>query len=399
MTRIRLWPAAAFLALLWSADASAHDPSAWGGLFRSRDDGARWLPVNEGRFIGGALGLAISPTDAHHLLLGTDSGLLRSRNGGRDWVVEAPALLIGGVFATAFDGDGVRALASTAQGLFRTEDGITWRRTALAREALPARAIVRGAAPGRVHLAGTNGVWRSEDWGASWTSDSDGLPAGPVGVLIALPGPSGVLYAVAGRRLWVRSDGVRSWEVSDAGMAEGRVDAVAPDAGDPARLWAVAGDQLYLSEHRGRTWRSFGRPFPEANTLVRGIAVARGTAAIVLTSDRGLLRSADHGRTWQLQEGMLPVHLEAGPLVRDPTDPVTLYAGFALTPYDEMWRLAVEGGTTLGRLDALSLAGGVAFLAVMALAAVAALRWLGRYYRKPDGGAAWRGRDAGGPAR
>jgi len=389
MTRIRLLLAAAFFALLWSAEAHAHDPSAWGGVFRSRDDGARWLPVNEGRFIGGALGLAISPIDAHHLLLGTDSGLLRSRNGGRDWVVEAPNVLIGGVFATAFDADGVRALASTALGVFRSEDGITWRRTSLAKDALPARAIVRGATPGRAHLAGTNGVWRSEDWGASWTSDRDGLAEGPVGIVIALPGPSGVLYAIAGRRLWMRSDDAPSWKASDAGMAEGRVDAVAVDAGDPARLWAVAGDQLYLSEDCARTWRPFGRPFPVSNTRVRGIAVTGAAVAISLTSDRGLLRSADHGRTWALQEGMLPVHLEAGPLVRDPTDPVTLYAGFALTPYDEMWRLAVEGGTSLGRLDALSLAGGVAFLAVMALAAAAALRWLGRYYRKPDGTAAW----------
>ena len=34
----------------------------------------------------------------------------------------------------------------------------------------------------------------------------------------------------------------------------------------------------------------------------------------------------------------------------------------------------------LGRLDAVSLAGGAAFLLVMALAAIAALRWLGRFY-------------------
>src|SRR5262245_62984080 len=98
-------PLALILALLVPLSAEAHDPSAWGGLFRSRDHGARWLPVNEGRFIGGALGVAVSPTDPHHLLLATDSGLLRSRNGGRDWLAEAPAALVGGVFAAAFDAD------------------------------------------------------------------------------------------------------------------------------------------------------------------------------------------------------------------------------------------------------------------------------------------------------
>jgi hypothetical protein len=401
MTQTRPVVLAVLFVLFWSVEAEGHDPSAWGGLFRSRDDGARWLPVNEGRFIGGALGLAISPTDTHHLLLGTDSGLLRSRNGGRDWVVEAPAVLIGGVFAAAFDADGVRALASTAQGVFRTEDGSAWSRTPLGKEALPARAIVRGATSGRAYLAGTNGVWRSDDWGASWASDGDGLPEDSVRAVIVLTRPSEILYAIAAHRLWTRSGDARPrlWRPSDAGMAEGRVDAVAGDAGNPVRLWAAAANQLYLSEDRGRSWQPFGRTLPEPDTRVRGIAVARAAPAIVLTTDRGLFRSADDGRTWVLQEGMLPVHLEAGPLVRDPTDPATLYAGFALTPYEEMWRLAVEGGTLLGRLDALSVAGGVAFLVVVALAAIAALRRLGRYYRKPERAADWPGPGVGGPAR
>src|SRR5439155_1272439 len=240
MTRIRLLLPVLFV-ILWSVDTHAHDSSAWGGLFRSRDNGARWLPVHEGRFIGGALGLAISPSDVHHLLLATDSGLLRSRNGGRDWTIEAPDLLLGGVFAAAFD-----------------------------------------------------------------------------------------------------ADGARSWEPSDAGMPEGGVDTVASGTGDPAPLWAVAADQLYRSDDRARTWRPFGRPLAEPNTSVRGIAVATSEPGIVLTTHRGLLRSTNGGQTWELQEGMLPAHLEAGPLVRDPADPTTLYAGFALTPYDEMWRMAAE---------------------------------------------------------
>jgi len=41
--------------VLTAAPALAHDPSAWGGLFRSRDNAASWMPVDAGLFIGGAL--------------------------------------------------------------------------------------------------------------------------------------------------------------------------------------------------------------------------------------------------------------------------------------------------------------------------------------------------------
>ena len=86
-------------------ESLAHDASAWGGLFRTRDAGATWLPVNPASFVSGALAVGVSPVDPHHLLLATDIGLSRSRNGGRDWVLEAQGVLVGPIFAVAFDVD------------------------------------------------------------------------------------------------------------------------------------------------------------------------------------------------------------------------------------------------------------------------------------------------------
>jgi hypothetical protein len=121
-----------------------------------------------------------------------------------------------------------------------------------------------------------------------------------------------------------------------------------------------------------------GLPLPEANTAVRGIAASG--QVVVLATDRGLYRTADGGERWQPLVDNLPAHLEAGPLVRDPVDPATLYAGFALTPYPELWRRAAEGGTALGRVNVISLLGGVVFLTLMAWTAVVAVRRVRRYY-------------------
>ena len=115
MLDARLVAVALLSALLLSpTPVIGHDPSAYGGLFRSRDGGVTWFPANPGRIVSGAIALAVSPVEPTQLLLATDSGLLRSRNAGLDWSLEAPALLVGAVFAVAFDADGGRALASTA---------------------------------------------------------------------------------------------------------------------------------------------------------------------------------------------------------------------------------------------------------------------------------------------
>src|SRR6516164_9144290 len=78
--------------------AFAHDPSTYGGLFRSRNFGATWLNADIGLFVNAALTVALDPRDQNHLLMGTDSGMLRSQNGGRSWLPEARDRIFGSVF-------------------------------------------------------------------------------------------------------------------------------------------------------------------------------------------------------------------------------------------------------------------------------------------------------------
>ena len=74
----------------------------------------------------------------------------------------------------------------------------------------------------------------------------------------------------------------------------------------------------------------------------------------------------------------LPIHLEAGPLVRDPGDARTLYAVYSLMPYTEVWRSALEGSNLLARADPVSLAGGLAFLLLLMIGGGLLVRWLAR---------------------
>ena len=169
---------------LWPCAVRAHDPSAWGGLFRTRDGGATWVPINSGSFVSGAIALAISPAEPNHLLLATDSGVLASKNGGRDWSVEAP----GATFAVAYDLDGTGALVSGPSAIFR-RDAERWRVTSTPAGAAPARAIARGSVPARVYLAGWKGLYRSDDSGASWVPINEALPEEHADAVVVSPGP------------------------------------------------------------------------------------------------------------------------------------------------------------------------------------------------------------------
>ena len=381
---------ASFLILLFAAGfalpASAHDPSAWGGLFRSRDFGASWFPADAGLFIGGALGVAIHPQDPAQLLYGTDARLLRSKNGGRDWVTEAAATMPGAVFAVAFDADGKGGLASSGTRIFYAGAGAVWQDALAPGGAAPARAFVRSStATNRVYLAGARGLFLSDDRGRSWSRAGDGiLPESAVSTLLVTPGPAEDVYAVIGGNIWVSGDDARNWQARAAGLPAGRVDTLAADVQKAGRLWAAAAAQVFMSDDAGVKWAAYGRPLTDPGTMVRGLAVSADGKILVLSTHRGVLRSTDSGQSWNQVESTLPVHLESGLLLRDPHDAATLYAGFSLSPYGEMWRRAEQGGSLLAQLDPVSLAGGLAFLVLLVVTGILFTRWLLRRYRDAD---------------
>ena len=364
--------------IISAGPAQGHDPSAWGGLFRSRNAGATWMSANRGHYLSGAMALAVSPIDPNHLLLGAESGLFRSRNGGRDWTIEAPSVVIGSVFAAAFGADGRRALISTGLGILRGEDDNDWRPVPAPQAAAPARAIVSNGEAGVFYLAGWTGLYRSHDWGVTWSSTADTFPREPATAFLAVRGRHQSLYVIVQGQFWASIDGGRSWTRRGDGTSPASADALAEDLRQPTRLWAAAADRLFRSDDGGANWQRLGRPLPEPNTTVHGIAASE--EAIVLTTDRGLYRSVDGAVSWTPIIDNLPAHLEAGPLVRDPIDPDTLYAGFSLIPYPELWRRAADRESALARVSLTSLAGSVVLLMLVALAALAALRWLGRFY-------------------
>jgi photosystem II stability/assembly factor-like uncharacterized protein len=355
--RLTLWLVCVVSVLAGSA--SAHDASSYGGVFRSRDLGAAWLNADVGLFLNAALVIAVDPRDSSHLLVGTDLGILSSHNGGRSWTPEARELIIGAVFALAFSPEGEVAIIAAASGVFRhVQDG--WLRVEVPEAAIPARVLVAGANH-RFYLLGQNRLFASEDGGRTFVVVPGLSEMSEMTALVAVLGSADSLAAVIDGRAMISDDGGRTWRNAGVGDAGDPVDTIATDASRPQRIWMAAGGRIVVSDDLGSSWHSVGRALPEAGARVRGIAASADAKTLLISSDRGIYRSEDGGETWALKEDNLPIHIEAGPLARDPNDAGVIYAVFSLMPYKEVWRRAIEGGNLLTRIAPISLAGGLSF--------------------------------------
>lgn len=328
-----------FLSALWlPLTLCAHDADSYGGLYRSRDAGATWLPADGGLFINASNTVAISPIDSNDLLYGTDTKLMRSKNGGRDWHDQA-SVVAGSIFCVAFVRQSNVMFAANGMQLFRSDDGTNWRAINVSSTAFPIAQIATTTSD--VYLAGNDGLYIGSASSEDWRGPVKGLPEEPISALIvANSTPQASIHAVLGGRVWRSLDRGSTWQQGEGDWRDRRIDAIAVHPGEPKILWAAGASRVFKSKDSGATWQPHGNPLPDPNIAIRAVAVNQAGDVIVLSTHRGLMRSADGANTWVKVESALPLHLEPGPLLQDHTDPNVMYVGFSLRPYGEAWRAA-----------------------------------------------------------
>ncbi len=217
-----------------------------------------------------------------------------------------------------------------------------------AAEGAPIRAL---AFDGDALLVARQTLSRSEDGGASWTSE----PAPDAGDILALathPDRHGrIIAGLATGGVAVSDDGGRSWKARSGGLPGEAVTAIAVAAAQPDTLYAaLRGDGLWQSEDAGRSWALvMDRPWlghaerdPMALTSV-DLATGMGGIWIYAGTKVGLTRVPDCFCRWQdvqpgdamealasgaepAPEAPLPPGEPIRALVSAPSAPETLYA-------------------------------------------------------------------------
>jgi photosystem II stability/assembly factor-like uncharacterized protein len=207
--------------------------------------------------------------------------------------------------------------------------------------------VVRGVAvhpriPGVVFARG-DGLWRSDDAGASWRR----LAVPQRLVLTVAPDPSSadVVYVDrTGGGVLRSADGGRTWApVADDATSPPVVSqlTIAPSAPDTLFAYGIgrAGAGLYRSRNAGTTWQ-----MALASSAFVGIAIDPSDArnVHVAAADQGVLRSSDGGDHWVPSNTGLLV-LSATSIAIDAEDARRLY----LINAGQIYRSTDAGGTWL----------------------------------------------------
>jgi photosystem II stability/assembly factor-like uncharacterized protein len=163
------------------------------------------------------------------------------------------------------------------------------------------------------------GIWKSTDYGISWTNITDGALPGDsnsIGALAVAPSNSKIIYAGTGESD-IRGD-------------------------------FITGDGVFKSADAGKTWHAAG--LADTHTISK-IVVDPNDPDIVYASsmghvfkpndERGVFKSTDGGKTWQKS---LFVNGDTGAvdLVMDPKNPNTLYTAM-WQAYRNAWSLSSGG--------------------------------------------------------
>ncbi len=338
------------------------------GIFRSENNGSSWQRMS-------AIAARHLAAQGRSIFAGSGNTVFRSDDNGFSW---APVFTATG-FTTIFSlvAAGGNVLTGTTSGIFRSADnGQTWQENTMGINGLRINAlnVLTTVVPSvertrrNTLLAGTdNGIFRSINNGADWTSANQGLTNQFVACLTTFTTPSGqvTLAGTTGGGVFRSTDGGLLWTPSNrAASAQGgnslegrlinRVERVMGRfvfactsvglfrSDDDGVSWSFVGipdmnvrditevagilfagvfeGGVYVSRDTGRTWRASNTGL--ASRTVRTITRCR-TRLYVGTERAGVFQSLDTGATWTaINNGLTTLNINT-----IFADCPTLYAG------------------------------------------------------------------------
>lgn len=235
-----------------------------GGFFRSTNGGSTWTAVGGGTINHTVIAVAIHPTNANIVLVGTSGGgIYRTTNGGDTWTAVNSGLSDTSIYSVAFSKSN----------------------------------------PSIVYAGGYMWIYRSADGGQSWVNTDSSFPFYYIGALAIHPNASDWVWIGVSDfpygGVYKRTASTGAFTLKGTGMDGTFVLDITQDLNNANTLYAATwGAGMFRSYDRGATWSAiYGVPY------VYSIEATQGPTGTILYagtfySDWGVLKSWNQGNTW-----------------------------------------------------------------------------------------------------
>jgi photosystem II stability/assembly factor-like uncharacterized protein len=319
--------------------------AASGGLWRTTDGGATWVPIADGKIPVGSMGaIAVADSNPKVIYVGTGSdgvrsnvstgrGVYKTVDGGETWqfVGLYNAGQIGGIRIhptnpdiawVAANGDAFKANAE--RGIFNTSDGgKTWRKTLFISDGVGAMDVeLQPGNPNVVYawmshlerkpwtiISGSKdgGFYKSTDGGDTFTKISAGLPGeliGKANLAVTAAKPDRIYALVEARPgggFYRSDDAGQTWAlVNSQGSLIQRPFYYTTLGADPTNADVVyaGAEGFFKSTDAGKTFTSMRTPHGDNHDI--WISPKDGNV-MIQSNDGGANVSFDGGRTWSTQ--------------------------------------------------------------------------------------------------
>lgn len=316
-----------------------------GGVFRSENAAANWIPASHGLQSVVVSAVAIDPQTPTRLYAATGRGVARSLDGGANWnsAVQVrfetefltPAVAVGLVSALAIDPATPSTIyaGTSLQGVYRSSDaGTTWSlsNTGLLNLAVSTIAVDPHA-PAILYVGTSTGVFKSTNSASHWSAINNGLNSVSVKALTIHPTRPTTIYAASSGGVFRSTDGGGAWMAFNSGLSNLFVQAIAIDPATPATLYAGTLGGVFKTINAGTNWSEINAGLTTTNVTCLAIDPSAPETVYAGTAN-GLFKSSDGGTNWsRVTNGLSVTSILA--LAVNPLTPATLYAGSGGTSY------------------------------------------------------------------
>ena len=335
------------LAVLESDPTTFYVAMATAGVYKTINAGTTFTPVFDNEGTGSVGAIAIAPTDANLVWVGTGEannrqssswgdGVYKSADGGRTWrnmglrdTRQVARIIVDPVdFNVVFVASPGNLWGPGGErGVYKTADGgLTWTRslhvdddtgaTDLVIDPLNNKTLYAATYQRRRQQWGMNGggpgsgIWKSTDAGQTWSKIETGLPTGAkgrIGLAIYRANPN-VLYATVEHPtesgVYRTDDAGAGWrKLSDTNPRPMYFSQIRIDPQTDSRIY-VLGVSLHVSDDGGRTFRGDGAARIHVDHHAMWIN-PRDPRHIIIGNDGGVSISHDRSQTWAWMPNLL----------------------------------------------------------------------------------------------